>query len=72
MKGELEEHGGSKIYWTVKPGITGWWGSHGRSDVDYSERLELEYFYIRNMSFKLDMICILKTITAVIKHKGAV
>ena len=70
--GELEEHGGSKIYWTVKPGITGWWGSHGRSDVDYSERLELEYFYIRNMSFKLDMICILKTITAVIKHKGAV
>jgi undecaprenyl-phosphate galactose phosphotransferase len=72
VKGELEEHGGSKIYWTVKPGITGWWGSHGRSDVDYSERLELEYFYIRNMSFKLDMICILKTITAVIKHKGAV
>lgn len=72
VKGELEEHGGSKIYWTVKPGITGWWGSHGRSDVDYSERLDLEYFYIRNMSFKLDMICILKTITAVIKHKGAV
>jgi undecaprenyl-phosphate galactose phosphotransferase len=72
VKGELEEHGGSKIYWTVKPGITGWWGSHGRSDIDYSERLELEYFYIRNMSFKLDMICILKTITAVIKHKGAV
>jgi undecaprenyl-phosphate galactose phosphotransferase len=72
VKGELEEHGGSKIYWKEKPGITGWWGSHGRSDIDYSERLELEYFYIRNMSFKLDMICILKTITAVIKHKGAV
>ena len=72
VKGELEEHGGSKIYWKEKPGITGWWGSHGRSNIDYSERLELEYFYIRNMSFKLDLICILKTITAVIKHKGAV
>lgn len=72
VEGELEEHGGSKIYWEVKPGITGWWGTHGRSDVDYDERLELEYYYIRNLSFKLDLICVLKTITAVIKHKGAV
>ena len=71
VDGELEEHGGSKIYWKVKPGITGWWGCHGRSDVDYSQRLELEYYYIQNMSFKLDVICILKTVTAVVKHKGA-
>ncbi len=71
VDGELEEHGGSKIYWKEKPGITGWWGCHGRSDVDYSQRLELEYYYIQNMSFKLDVICILKTVTAVVKHKGA-
>ena len=71
VDGELEEHGGSKIYWKVKPGITGWWGCHGRSDVDYSQRLELEYYYIQNMSFKLDVICILRTVTAVVKHKGA-
>ena len=72
VEGELEEHGGSKLYWKEKPGITGWWGSHGRSDVDYEQRLELEYYYIRNISFKLDVICIFKTITAVIKHEGAV
>lgn len=72
VEGELEEHGGSKIYWKVKPGITGWWGSNGRSDVDYDKRLEMEYYYIQNMSFKLDMICIFKTITAVIKHEGAI
>lgn len=72
VEGELEEHGGSKIYWKVKPGITGWWGTHGRSDVDYDERLKLEYYYIQNLSFKLDLICVLKTITAVVRHKGAV
>ena len=72
VEGELEEHGGSKLYWNEKPGITGWWGSHGRSDVDYEQRLELEYYYIRNISFKLDVICIFKTITAVVKHEGAV
>lgn len=72
VEGELEEHGGSKLYWKEKPGITGWWGSHGRSDVDYEQRLELEYYYIRNISFKLDVICIFKTITAVLNHEGAV
>jgi undecaprenyl-phosphate galactose phosphotransferase len=70
VEGELEAHGGSKLYWKVKPGITGWWASHGRSDVDYNERLKMEYYYIRNMSFKLDLICIYKTFIAVIKHKG--
>lgn len=72
VDGELEDHGGSKIYWKVKPGITGWWGSNGRSNVDYDQRLEMEYFYIQNISFKLDLICIFKTIVAVISHKGAV
>ena len=72
VDGELEDHGGSKIYWKVKPGITGWWGSNGRSNVDYDQRLEMEYFYIQNISFKLDLICIFKTIAAVISHKGAV
>jgi undecaprenyl-phosphate galactose phosphotransferase len=72
VEGELEDHGGSKLYWKVKPGITGWWGSHGRSDVSYDERLELEYYYIRHLSFKLDVICFFKTITTVIRHKGAI
>jgi undecaprenyl-phosphate galactose phosphotransferase len=72
VEGELEDHGGSKLYWKVKPGITGWWGSHGRSDVSYDERLELEYYYIRHLSFKLDVICFFKTIATVIRHKGAI
>lgn len=72
VEGELENHGGSKIYWKEKPGITGWWGCNGRSDIDYDQRLEMEYFYIQNISFKLDMICIFKTVTAIFSHKGAI
>ena len=72
VDGELEEHGGDKLYWKVKPGITGWWGSHGRSDVDYEQRLEMEYYYIKNISFKIDMICIYRTVIAVVSREGAV
>ena len=69
--GELEEHNGLKIYQKVKPGLTGWWACNGRNDIDYPERLELEYYYIKNCSIYLDIICIFKTIFAVIKTKGA-
>jgi undecaprenyl-phosphate galactose phosphotransferase len=71
IEGELEQHGGTGLYWKIKPGITGWWATHGRSDIDYKERLELEYYYIRNQSLKLDLICILKTIGVVLKQEGA-
>lgn len=71
VEGELESHGGSDFYWKVKPGITGWWACHGRSNLKYAERLELEYYYIRNCSLKLDLICIYKTVFAILQHKGA-
>ena len=69
--GELERHGGTDLYFKVKPGITGWWGCHGRSINTYEERLELEYYYINNCSVKLDLICIIRTIGAVLRREGA-
>lgn len=71
VPGELEAHNGSRLYWEVKPGITGWWASHGRSNLNYGERLELEYYYIKNQSLKLDIICVIRTIMAVLTHNGA-
>lgn len=71
VEGELEAHGGNKKYWKVKPGITGWWACHGRSNLDYSERLELEYYYVDNASFSLDMLCLFKTFIAVFRQIGA-
>lgn len=72
VKGELEQHDGLKLYEKVRPGITGWWGCNGRSNIDYKERLELEYFYVKNCSLYLDLICIFKTAVAVLKKDGAI
>ena len=71
VKGELEAHDGLKLYQQVKPGITGWWGCNGRSNIDYRERLELEYYYVKNCSLYLDILCILRTVLAVLKKDGA-
>ncbi|MBR6851703.1 MAG: exopolysaccharide biosynthesis polyprenyl glycosylphosphotransferase [Lachnospiraceae bacterium] len=71
VAGELEAHGGLKLYQKVKPGITGWWGCNGRSNIDYRERLELEYYYVKHCSLYLDVLCIFRTILAVMKKDGA-
>lgn len=72
IPGELDFHDGDhSIYEAMKPGITGWWASHGRSDTTYEERLKLEYFYVNNCSLSLDIKCIVATVMAVICKKGA-
>ncbi|MDY4997173.1 MAG: sugar transferase [Bacilli bacterium] len=72
VKGELDAHNGNhNIYEAVRPGISGWWASHGRSGTTYEERLELEYFYVKNKSLLLDLKCIFCTIKAVIWKSGA-
>lgn len=72
IEGELDEHNGNhEIYEKVRPGLTSWWACNGRSGIEYDERLELEYFYVNNMSLWLDIKCIFKTISAVVFKKGA-
>lgn len=57
---------------SVKPGLTGWWAANGRSDVDYSERIKLELYYVENRSISLDIKIIFKTFISVFKGEGAV
>ena len=71
VEGELEFHNGLKLYQRVRPGITGWWGCNGRSDIDYKERLELEYYYVRNVGPYIDFLTIIRTIFALLSKKGA-
>ena len=72
VPGELEEHGGDpKKYNSVKPGMTGYWTTRGRSNVDYEDRLKMEYYYIDNQSFTLDVKIFFRTIGAVFKKDGA-
>ena len=71
VPGELDSHNGNhEIYESVRPGITGWWACNGRSATTYEERLDLEYYYVKNKSLWLDIKCVFKTISAVILKKG--
>ena len=71
VEGELEEHDGLTLYNKVKPGITGWWGCNGRSNINYRERLELEYYYVKNCSLHLDILIVFRTALSVLKRDGA-
>lgn len=54
-----------------KPGVTGMWQTHGRSDVSFEERLELDDYYYRNWNFWLDVTLLVKTVRIVIHGSGA-
>lgn len=38
----------------VRPGITGWAQTHGRKDVEWHKRIELNVWYVDHISFRLD------------------
>jgi lipopolysaccharide/colanic/teichoic acid biosynthesis glycosyltransferase len=56
----------------VKPGITGNWQVHGRSDIlDFEEVVRLDREYIEHWSLWLDAIILAQTLPAVMRRKGA-
>ena len=57
---------------SCKPGITGMWQVSGRSEItDFNEVVKLDTEYIANWSFKLDARILLKTVSVIFKHDGA-
>jgi len=56
---------------SVKPGMTGLWQVSGRSDVGFSEWVELDLAYIDNWSLWEDFVILLKTFRAVVEGRGA-
>lgn len=72
VEGELDRHHGNKdLYYSIKPGITGYYVSFYNDKISYEERLDLEYYYILNRSFKLDIKIILNTIILILKKGGS-
>jgi Undecaprenyl-phosphate galactose phosphotransferase WbaP len=60
-----------ELYKRVPPGITGLWQVSGRNDVTYSERVNLDAYYVRNWSVWLDIYILLRTIGVVLVGDGA-
>ena len=55
----------------VKPGLTGLWQISGRSDLDWDESVRLDLRYVENWSFTLDLMILWKTMSAVVRGRGA-
>ena len=69
---ELEEYGNDKDeFLSIRPGLTGWWASNGRSEISYPERCSYELYYVRNESFWLDVKVMFLSVISVFLHKGA-
>lgn len=54
----------------VRPGITGWAQVNGRNTISWSEKFELDIWYVENQSFILDMKILFLTLQKVIKRDG--
>jgi lipopolysaccharide/colanic/teichoic acid biosynthesis glycosyltransferase len=54
----------------VKPGITGWAQVHGRASLPWSERIELDLYYIAHRSLRLDLRILWRTAVMVLGGSG--
>lgn len=54
----------------VKPGITGWAQVHGRAALPWSERIELDLYYIEHRSLVLDVRILWRTLAIVLGGSG--
>lgn len=52
----------------VRPGLTGWAQINGRNTTLWDDRLEQDVYYVKHISFKIDIWIIIKTIQKVIKR----
>jgi exopolysaccharide biosynthesis polyprenyl glycosylphosphotransferase len=55
----------------VKPGLTGLWQVSGRSDLSWEDSVRLDLRYVENWSPTLDLVILLRTITALVRTSGA-
>jgi lipopolysaccharide/colanic/teichoic acid biosynthesis glycosyltransferase len=54
----------------VRPGITGWAQVNGRAALPWSERIELDLYYIEHRSLALDLRILWRTTTMVLGGSG--
>lgn len=52
----------------VRPGITGWAQCHGRNNLSWAKKFELDVWYVDHVSFTTDCKVIWTTLMKVLKH----
>ncbi|MDT4942198.1 MAG: hypothetical protein QOJ34_2287 [Pseudonocardiales bacterium] len=64
-------HGDVRRRLLVKPGLTGLWQVSGRSDLSWDESVRLDLYYVENWSLGFDFAIIARTVSAVLRRRGA-
>jgi lipopolysaccharide/colanic/teichoic acid biosynthesis glycosyltransferase len=54
----------------IKPGITGWAQVHGRTELPWDERIELDLWYIEHRTWRLDLQILWRTARMVLEGQG--
>jgi sugar transferase EpsL len=54
----------------VSPGITGWAQVKGRNELSWSQKFQLDVWYVDHLSFALDLRILWMTLCAVLRKKG--
>lgn len=54
----------------VKPGITGWAQVNGRNAISWEDKFKFDVYYVRNVSFFLDVKILFLTVGKVFKSEG--
>ncbi len=49
----------------VAPGLTGYWQVNGKNKTTFTEMIDLDIFYAKNMSLRLDLAILLRTVPAI-------
>ena len=53
----------------IRPGITGWAQVNGRNNLSWKEKIEMDIWYVDNITAKLDFSISIKTIANIISKK---
>ena len=54
----------------VRPGLTGWAQIHGRAELPWADRIELDVWYVENWTFALDLRILAETVSRVFGGRG--
>lgn len=63
-------NGEQKLRHKVRPGITGWAQVNGRNAISWQKKFELDVYYVKNISFLLDLKIMFLTALKVLKRSG--
>lgn len=58
-----------KHMFDVRPGFSGWAQIHGRKDVEWHHRIELNCWYVEHVRFSLDVKIFFRTIAKVVSNE---